>query len=93
VLPGRERRQPSRRLARLVAGGIIELGFHVAEEALHGGVVPAISLAAHGATHAVAGEQTMIAMSRGRLPRSEWCSWPARRKGSRRADGSPQKMT
>src|SRR6476620_331927 len=44
-------------LARLVAGCVIELGLHAAEEALHGRVVPAISLVAHGATHAVTGEQ------------------------------------
>src|SRR6185312_17486837 len=50
-------------LARLVAGCVIELGLYAAEEALHGRVVPAISLAAHGATHAVAGEQTTIGMS------------------------------
>src|SRR6476620_7283536 len=50
-------------LARLVAGCVIELGLHAAEEALHGRVVPAISLAAHGATHAVTGEQTTIGMS------------------------------
>jgi len=50
-------------LARLGAGCVIELGLHAAEEALHWRVVPAISLAAHGATHAVAGEQTTIGMS------------------------------
>jgi hypothetical protein len=54
----------ARCLARLVAGRVIEFGFHAAEEALHGRVVPAVSLAAHGATHAVAGEQTTIGMSR-----------------------------
>ena len=56
-------KSPVRCLARLVPDALTESGFHAAEEALHGRVVPAVSLAAHRATHAVAGEQTTIGMT------------------------------
>jgi len=54
----------ARCLARLVAACVIEFGLHAAEETLHRRVVPAVGLAAHRATHAVAGEQTTIGLSR-----------------------------
>ena len=57
-------KSPVRCLAHPVAERIVESGIHVAEEALHRCVVPAVGLAPHRATHAVAGEQM--------TPRTGW---------------------